>query len=345
MTKQIKTIKDIAEVLGISPSTVSRVLNKKGYYSPKIEEQVLKIVEESGFVYNMSAKGLRYSKSFTIGLMIPDISNAFFSSLALIVEQYFKERGYSLYICNTKSDPNEEFKHLNNFASNKVDGILCIAQLTKIPKNYEKYNIPIVAMDRCPCHEFPVTRIITDEYKAGFEIAELLIEKGCQNIILISGKYEDYIMYENTIQRIKGFRDGLKKHNKIIKEEDILRVNLSSEEAIFEAEAVVNSAIASGIIFDGIFALTDRFALGAVYALNNAGINVPNQVKVIGFDNSIYSMFSRPSISSVDRNLHLMGITACEKLFSLIESNTKIKEEEIIIPAKIIERESTKSFD
>lgn len=341
MEKHVKTIKDIARILNISPSTVSRVLNKKGYYSPEVETKVMDLVNQSGFVYNMSAKTLRNSKSYTIGFMIPDISNAFFSSLALFIEEYCNKKGYSLYICNTHTNPDEEYKHFNNFAANRVDGILCIAQMTKIPMDYQKYNIPIVTMDRVPLCEMPVTKVLSDDYQLSYNIAELLVRKKCKKILLLSVKTPHNENHENSLLRVQGFKDGLKHHGISLTEDHIIGVELSLDDSIFDAEGHINSLLARGVEFDGIFAITDRFALGALYALKKHGIQVPEQVKVIGFDNSIYSMISQPSISTVDRNIEGMALAACNKLFQLIESDNKIDNSTIIIPSKIIERESS----
>lgn len=343
MNEQVKTIKDIAKILNISPSTVSRVLNKKGYYSKDIEKKIMEIVETSGFVYNMSAKSLRNAKSYTIGLMIPDISNSFFSNMALIIEEYFNELGYSLYICNTHTDPEQEYRHFNHFASNKVDGILCVSQMTKIPANFERHNIPIVSMDRYAICEMPVTRIISDDYQMSYEVAEQLAELNCKHILLVNGTDAHYVAHKNSISRISGFKDGLKKHGISLDKDHVVYVDLSNDNAIFEAEEAVSMCISKGIQFDGIFAVTDRFALGALYALTNANIKVPDEVKIIGYDNSIYAMISRPSITSVDRNLKEMALTACDKLIELIDSECKFDNTTIIIPSSIIHRDTTKN--
>lgn len=341
MSKQIKTIKDIAAELNISASTVSRVLNKKGYYSPDVANKINDLIDKTGFVYNMNAKSLRYSRSFTIGFMIPDISNSFFGSLALIIEQYFKDKGYSLYICNTNADPDEECKHFNHFVSNKVDGILCISQMTKLPVNFQKYNIPIVSLDRYPLCDYPITKIINDDYKTSYDIAELLISKNCKNILLISGKSIHYKCNDLSIKRIQGFKDALEKHHMSLTDDNIINIDLHSENAVFETEEAIVHYIESGRTFDGIFAVTDRFALGALYGLQKMNIKVPEQVKIIGYDNSLYSRITKPEISTVDRDIQAMAETACFELFNLIESDNKMNNKKIIIPSVILERETS----
>lgn len=151
--------------------------------------------------------------------------------------------------------------------------------------------------------------------------------------------------HENSLLRVQGFKDGLKHHGISLTEDHIIGVELSLDDSIFDAEGHINSLLARGVEFDGIFAITDRFALGALYALKKHGIQVPEQVKVIGFDNSIYSMISQPSISTVDRNIEGMALAACNKLFQLIESDNKIDNSTIIIPSKIIERSQVNDLE
>jgi LacI family transcriptional regulator len=342
MNTKIKSIKDIAKVLNISTSTVSRVLNKSGYYSKDVEEKILALVEESGFIFNMSAKSLRSSKTNTIGLMLPDISSAYFSSLAFSIEEYLNKVGYSVLICNTMANPESEYNHFKTLAANKVDGIICVSQMTKMPTNYQNHNIPIVAIDRYPLCEMPITKVVTDDYTMSFQIAEMLVEKGCKDIVLMIGKDDNIVVTDISISRVSGFIDGLKKHGITLKEQAILRPSISKDNSVFEAEAAINTLISNNIKFDAVFAISDRLALGVVYALNNAGISVPEKVKVVGYDNTIYSMFSRPSISSIDRNIDLMASQACEKLCELINSDDKVDDSKITIPSFFVERESTK---
>ncbi len=341
MSDQIKTIKDIAKSLNISVATVSRVLNKSGYFSPEVGKKVMDLVQETGFVYNRNARALKNDKTFTIGLMLPDISNPYFSSIALTIEEYFNRIGYALYICNTKSDPELEFKHFNTFIANKVDGVICISQMSKLPNNFMQYNIPIIAIDRFPICNIPITKIMNDDYQTSFEIAELFVKKKCKNIIMISGNYENVIINAELLKRFNGFYDGLKMHNITFSQENLYFVDMSSDDIIFETEALINSLIAEQKEIDGIFATSDQFALGAVYALNNAGVSIPGKVKVASYDNSLYSTICRPAITSVDQNLHLMATTACEKLLTLINSDQKKSNEVIIIPSYLVEREST----
>ena len=342
----MKTIKDIAKELGIAPSTVSRVLNNSGYYSKEVGEKVKKYVEETGFVYNQTAKRLRSKKSYTIGLIIPDISNDFFSKTALIVDEFFSTLGYSLYICNTGSSLKREANAFRQLASNQVDGIICIGFGTELDEDFKKWNIPIIAIDRPFVHTIPITHIYTNEYELGRIAAQKLVEMGCKKIKLVSRSNKQY--EENSINdfyafeypRSKGFLEKLNIHTTEDFVSNYIPVPFKTGQESKEAEEAFNQLLQNEIDFDGLFCLSDNIAYGVIKALNNANIKVPEQVKVIGFDNNIYSSLSIPSITTIDRNLELMAKTACEKLLERIESDDKFVEETIIIEGSLIERKS-----
>ena len=340
--KKVNSIKDIAEIVGVSPSTVSRVLNKKGRYSLETEKKINKVVEESGFVYNMSAKSLKNSKTNTIGLIIPDITNDFYSAMALRIESFFKKANYSVYICNSADDPENECSYFSDLAANRVDGIICFSQMTKLPKNFQNYNIPIVAIDRDPLCDMPIPCVYSDDYDGGYKATELLIKNGCKHIIHIANPTRNLIPTEKFYKRTEGYKNALKDYHITFENSDIIIPEHTSDSATFEAEAIINTLLHKNIKFDGVFASNDRYALGIVYALQNHGIKVPDDVKVVGFDNSLYSMLTRPSISTISRNTSKMTDKACQWLLDIINGEKEMSSDTILVPIQLIERESTK---
>ena len=334
----MKTIKDIAKELEIAPSTVSRVLNNSGYYSKEVGEKVRKYVEETGFVYNQSAKRLRSKKSNTIGLILPDISNDFFSKIALIVDEFFSKRGYSLYICNTASYPKREFNSFKQLAANQVDGIICIGSGIGLNQDFTKWNIPIVVLDRPFNPDIPVTHIYSNEYELGQLAAQKLLDAGCKKIKLTSRALQYQYIFSHP--RFKGFLDKMNIHTYQELLPVYIPVPFKDGYEVNEAEKTFNQYLENKLDFDGLFCLSDNIAYGVIKAFNKANISVPEDVKIIGFDNNIYASLSIPSITTIDRNLDLMAKTACEKLLEKIESEEKFTKETIIIVGSLIERES-----
>ena len=138
------SIKQIAKLSGVSVATVSRVINNNGRFSEQTREKVMKIVNEYNYTTNMAAKSLRGSKSKTIGVIVPDVNNGFFSELVLEIEKYFFSYGYSVFICNTNQDEIKEKSYFKSLDSKLVDGIICISSISINPADYIKRNIPIV---------------------------------------------------------------------------------------------------------------------------------------------------------------------------------------------------------
>ncbi len=340
----METIKDIAKELGIAPSTVSRVLNKSGYYSKEVAEKVNKYVEETGFIYNKAARQLKNAKSYTIGLVIPDISNEFFSKMALIIDSYFYKLGYSIIIFNTASSPSRELAAIKQLASSKADGILFVGTGSKLDKSLMQWNIPVVTLDRTFRGTLPVTHIVSDEYDLGAMAARCLLDAGCNQIKFVYKSYpsnsapsnnEDPIM----VGRVSGFLDtlGVPYTNEEIKKHSIIIPSFhksSAEEAelFFDYLRTIN--------YDGLFCLWDKLAYGVSRSLTKKGIKIPEDIKIVGFDNSIYSSLSAPTITTLDRNLDLMTKIACDKLLEKMNSDNKFLEEEIEIKGSLIRRES-----
>lgn len=179
-TSNPPSIRDIAEIAGVSVATVSRVLNKKGKYSATTEKRVLAVVNSCGYISNMSAKSLREARSHTVGLIVPNVTNAFFSQLAYSIETELFQRNYSVFICNSGTDADKERDYFRTLIGKCVDGILCISDLNEIPSDILDRGVPIVCIDRRPVVDRVVPWVGNDDRAAAFNATELLIRKGCR---------------------------------------------------------------------------------------------------------------------------------------------------------------------
>ena len=152
-TSNPPSIRDIAEIAGVSVATVSRVLNKKGKYSATTEKRVLAVVNSCGYISNMSAKSLREARSHTVGLIVPNVTNAFFSQLAYSIETELFQRNYSVFICNSGTDADKERDYFRTLIGKCVDGILCISDLNEIPSDILDRGVPILHGEGGYTHE------------------------------------------------------------------------------------------------------------------------------------------------------------------------------------------------
>ncbi|QCX34024.1 LacI family transcriptional regulator [Caloramator sp. E03] len=326
------SIKEIAKLCNVSTATVSKVLNNKGRFSEETRQKVLEVVKKYNYQTNMVAKSLRTNKSQIIGVIVPDIINEFFACIIKSIESYFFPHGYSVFICNTDEDVDKEKEYLRQFEAKGVDGIIYISGKSGNITNTIKRDIPIVCIDRKPSGKSDIVTIESDNRMGGYLATEELIRKGCRNIAVL----KDYRDLSTTKHRFKGYQDALLRYNinfnaKLIKN---IKVDFNS------ARIAVLELIDSGINFDGIFAFTDWLALGALTALKERKIKVPDQIKIVGFDNISTSQYSYPSITTINQDKEMIGQTAANILLNLINKEYN-KVSNIVIPVSLVVRETT----
>lgn len=335
MTKKL-SIKKIAELSNVSVATVSRVLNNNGRFSEETRERVMDIIKKYDYSVNMTAKSLRISKSKTIGVIVPDISNEFFSSVVLEIEKFFFDAGYSVFICNTNQNDLKEKEYFKSLDSKLVDGIICISGREDIPLDVIKRIIPIVCIDRKPKNDVDAIYVESDHYLGGFMATEELIRNGCTRILTLC---KSKSLSVNS-QRLEGYKDALLKYNYPI--DPNLIVKLSGTRSSFEeARDIVNYLITKGLKFDGIFATNDWRAHGALVALQQNNIAVPDKIKIVGFDGISVSQFCNPPITTIYQDKKTIALEASQLLYKLIIGEEITESKHIIIPVSLIERGTT----
>jgi len=332
------SIKEIAKLSQVSVATVSRVINNNGRFSEETRKRVQQIIDEYGYTTNMAAKSLRMSKSKTIGLIVPNIDNEWFSHLVLEIEKYFFENNYSVFICNTSQDEAKEVAYFKSLDSKMVDGIICISGIEEIPTDVITRDIPIVCIDRKPKDHANAYYVESNHYSGGYIATEELIKKGCQRIAIVS---RNKTLSVNK-QRMEGYRQALKDYG--LKEYKELQLLLDPSEPNYEgARIAINQLIKSKIPFDGVFATNDWRAYGVMVGLAENNIQVPDDVKVIGFDDISISHSAHPSMSTIRQNIAELSRQASSLLLDLMNSKEiQIDQRRYIIPVEIIRRDSTK---
>ncbi|MEK3991630.1 LacI family DNA-binding transcriptional regulator [Robertmurraya sp. FSL R5-0851] len=329
MENERLTIKKIAELTGVSTATVSKVLNNTGRYSNETRKKILDVVEKYDYRPNAVAKSLRTSKSKTIGVIVPDITNEFFAHIVLAIERYCGPIGYSIFICNSDENEEKEIQYLKELENKGVDGLIYLAASNQLIE--ARTNLPIVCIDRKPNLEN--TMIISSDNIHGGYLATLeLIKHGCENILLL----RDFRDVLPTVERSIGFHNALKEHGIDVKENQVALLEVGIEQG---KEAIHSLIKNNKFEFDGIFATTDGLAYGAYLALKENRISVPDQVKIVGYDNISLARYN--SISSIDQNKQLLGELAAENLLLLIEKKTPRQHNTIKIPVELVRRGST----
>lgn len=303
------TIKDIAAKLNMNVSTVSRALNDHPSISNDTKKRVWKTAKQLNYRLNNIASNLRRGKGKAIGLLVPRINRQFFSNVINGVETVANLNGYSIVICQSKESFEAERKAIHTLLENRVDGvILSISKETTQYKHIQSildHHIPIVQFDRI-AEELDTHKVINDNYLGGYQAASHLIEQGYQNLLHLAGPQYINIYRE----RNNGFRQAIEDHKdntiNLTVIEDII-----TQEATFE---VVRILFKQSNPPDAIFAASDFSALGAVLALNELHIDIPEQAGIVGFANEPFTSLMVPSITSLDQFSEEIGRTAANLL-------------------------------
>ena len=330
------SIRDIARMADVSVATVSRVINNNGRFSEATRQRVLKVIEESGYVTNMAARSLRSSKSGNIGMIVPDISNDFFSSVALHVERELAAQGYSVFVCNSGNDAERERDYFRTLTSKLVDGIICISGLNSLNADLLTSRIPVVCIDRYPESAHFVPRVSSNDIEASRMATEHLIQRGCEHILFVSSYTVDY----GKRDRETGYRNALAARGQTPASSDLLYVTGTKPSMVEADELVTRYLEERGLDFDGIFASSDHAAVGCLNALRAAGVDVPGQVRLVGYDDSVYSRLTTPQITSVQRHTDQLAARGCEALLTLLSG--EVPPVETFVPTELVQRESSR---
>jgi DNA-binding LacI/PurR family transcriptional regulator len=331
------TIKDIARELGISPSTVSRALKDHPDISVQTKKSVNQLAKNLSYQPNAIALSLKHSKSFTIGIIIPETVHYFFSTVISGIEDVAYDAGYKVMICQSNERYDRELSNSQMLYSNRVDGLL--VSLAKETQNFDHLkfiqdnNIPIVFFDR-GVDAFPCDRVLIDDYKAAYTATEYLINHGHQKLIHLAATQNLQI----GIDRYRGFSDALKDHSI-----QPLPNNMFQADHFDTAYNVIEELIREKNLPEGIFAVNDLTALGAMMALKKNNIRIPEDIGIIGFGDGREAILTDPALTTIDQNGYEMGRVAAKLLLERIESDDDFFEPQLkIIDTDLVVRGSTR---
>ncbi len=316
------TIKDIAKALNLSTSTVSRALRGGYEISEETKKTVLDYAEKINFKRNPIALSLKERRSYSIGIIVCEVANSFFSQAIDGIESIAYNKGYHVVIAQSHDKYEREVTNIEHLANRSVDGIIIsLAAETKNYDHIEKLNaqgLPIVFFDRI-LDSVKTHKVTSDNIKGAFDATDYLINKGCKKIAHLANAPQLSI----TSQRKIGYEDALKKHNLPIRE-DYIRYCEHGGSLQEEVEQAVLSLLNHTDKPDAIFVASDRLSIGCLSALKKH--NPQDDLIVAGFSNSDVVNLFKPSLSCVRQPAFEMGQIATEMLISIIESKYPITE-------------------
>lgn len=328
------SIKEIADLAGVSVATISRVMNKKGGYSAQTERKVKEVIKKYEYMPNLTAKSLRTNQSRLIGLVVPDIANEYFAKLVLELQVALFSYDYLTMVCNVNESPELEQKHIKALIAQNVSGLILISDTSDYR---DTQNIPTVYIDRRPMKEGgSKTEVIveSDNVMGGYLATRELIEHGCKKIAFLT----DLANESSKIGRYEGYCKALAEAAFPITPALIMRVKTVN---VDDALAVIAENLRNGLEFDGVVCTTDSIAIGTILALRDAGKFVPEDVKVTGFDDVSVTTIFKPSLTSVHQYGDLMAKKVADLMMDLINGRP-IEIPHHIIPVKLVPRESTR---
>ncbi len=333
------SLTDIAKSLNVSTTLVSMVLNGKGDengINVETQRKVFKKAEELNYVPHSAARALRLGRSETIGLIVSDISNPFFSKIAGQIEKKASKAGYNLFVCSSNEDAIKESNLIQMLINRQTDGLI-ISSAAKNKKdflNLKKENYPFVLIDRHIDID-DINFVSADNYQGALVATEHIINQGIEDIIFLSitPSHISTIKY-----RTKGFIDALKNKNIILEKEKIVSIDYKNIQE--ETDNALNKLLNVKSNKQAIFATNNNIALSCLRYFNRNKINIPDDVALLSFDDIDLFEFSQPRITSVSQSAEKIGDTAINLLLEDIKMKGEAEKKQIILPADLIIRES-----
>jgi LacI family transcriptional regulator len=334
--KKTASLKSIAADLGISVSVVSRVLSGKARQyriSEKTEKRVKDEADRLGFAPNQIASSLRTKKTHTIGLIIPDISNSFFSSVARFVAIEARKRGYSIILCDSQGDAQTEIEAIRLLQSRSVDGLIIspVGQIGDLLKGLFDGGLPLVLLDRYfPDVELPY--VTSDNVQGALAATEYLIEKGHQRIACIQGRPDS----STSMDRVAGYRAAMEKHGVEIDETQIVGDDFSERNGYVETKLLLQNKRRP----TAIFSLGNLPTFGAIRAIAEEGLSIPEDISLLSFDDHYYSAFLAAPLTAVAQPKEEIGLFAVKLLCNQLAGNRGV--EGISLATQLNERSSVR---
>lgn len=326
----MSTIIDVAKAAGLSTATVSRALSAPEKVAEQTRARVMRAIEQVGYRPNMLARNLRSDRSWSLLVLVPGIANPFFANVTAGIESIAWRRGYSVFLGDTR-DSREREEHYSQLVETRLaDGVIQLSPDYGFEERRRKVNYPVVHACGCELTEAPSVRI--DNAGAARELVEHLIKVGSRRIATITGPATN----PHAIERLNGYREGLEAAGLPFDPALVRRGDFSMGSGSAAARELIELSPRP----DAIFSMNDEMAIGAIQAITAAGLRVPDDIAIAGFDDIGVAAHSTPALTTVSQPAEAMGAKACELLIDRIEGKA-VDDVVHILPHRLVVREST----
>ena len=330
------TIRDVARLAGVAPITASRVINNSGYASETVRARVRQAADELGYVPNSLARSLRSKQTRLLALVITDVTNPFWTTVARGAEDAAQISGFNLILCNTDESETKQDQYLETLIQKQVDGILLVPARDKISQSelFRQQEIPIVVLDRkIPGLKADVVRCDSEE--GAYQLIHSLLICGHRQIACLCGPAG----VSSAEDRLSGYRRALRAAGI----EEIQELVLLGKFSLESGYEMTNDLLKIKPRPTALFASNNFLAIGALRALNDAGIPVPQQMSVVGFDDLPDGLTVKPFLTAAVQPAYAMGYQGAQQLIDRLTGSSQCDEfQEIILPIEIVQRESVR---
>jgi len=323
------TLKDIAKKTGVTATTVSRVINNRGYVSDKTRKKVYAAMKEMNYQPNELARALSKQYTNTIGVIVPHIDHPFFTKLISNLEAAAAARKYKIILCNSNEQPEKEAEYLDICVSNRVAGIVLCSKYVNAEK-FGALNIPIVNFERED--DAAAITIQCDNYQGGRIAAEHLIACGCKNLLHFGGVIGKEMPAD---RRANGFTDvcntaGIK--SRVVQCDELINASMNYH-------SYIEQGIKENLQVDGIFASSDLIAAEIIQVCTAMDIQIPERLKLVGFDDVLISTITTPTITTIHQPMKEMSEMSIDYIHKSLMG--ELVPNNIILPVKLMKRNST----
>ena len=329
------TIHDVARHAGVAPITVSRVINRSGYFSEDTRQRVEAAIAELGYVPNRLARSLRSKRTNTLALVLTDITNPFFTTVARGVEDVASDAGFTVIFCNTDESETEEQKYLHVLLQQQVDGILLVpaSSMLESVDMIQRQGTPVVVLDRKMPLETNVDVVRCENVDGAYRLVKLLIELGHRHIAVISGPR----VVSTAEDRVTGYYRAMLEAGLAV-EGDFIHYGNFTQASGYE---LANRLLALNPRPTAIFAANNLIGIGALKALQDAGLRVPEDVAMVSYDDLPANLMTFPFFTVAVQPAYEMACKATQLLLARLAGQAPAECQEVVLPTEIVVRQSS----
>jgi DNA-binding LacI/PurR family transcriptional regulator len=328
------TISDVSQRAGVSKTTVSRVLNNPDLVNVQTRKRVLAVIEKLNYSPSVIARGMRSQKTRMIGVILPDITNLYYSEFLKNVEAEAMNSGYIAVICSTETKSERERQYIDQLVKRQIDGLI-LCRYETVEKNGSFLagigkKTPLVVTDQ-PSKGLPLSAVYTDALQGFRDVTKYLLGKGYRRIVMLSGDRS----YPFAVMRYSGYAAALTDHDITVDETLVQECDCSVAGGYEAVEKILKR-----VVPDAVVSVTDLVALGALKCLQERGYSIPQDIAVTGFDNIPISSLASPQLTTVAQPIARMAKAAVGQLIRRIQNN-RVRNRDIVFGSTLVIREST----